>query len=46
MLYSQFVNRLSAGVFGIHKTKLLSKGSKKAAWNIIDEYFHFMGIEY
>lgn len=27
------------------KQKLYSKGSKKAAWNIIDEYFHFMGVE-
>lgn len=27
------------------KRKLLNKGSKKAAWSIIDEYFHFMGIE-
>ncbi len=27
------------------KDELLSKGSKKAAWSIINKYFHFMGIE-
>lgn len=27
------------------KQKLLLEKSKKAAWNIIDGYFHFMGIE-
>src|SRR5882672_5978066 len=27
------------------KQNLLEKGDKKAAWHIIDEYFHFMGIE-
>ena len=27
------------------KQMLLNKQSKKSAWSIIDEYFHFMGIE-
>lgn len=26
------------------KDKLLQKGSEKAAWRIVDAYFHFMGI--
>ncbi len=27
------------------KQELLGKGTEEAAWSIIDEYFHFMGIE-
>jgi hypothetical protein len=27
------------------KQRLLNEQSKKAAWGIINEYFHFMGIE-
>jgi len=27
------------------KQELLNKGNKKAAWNVIHEYFDFMGME-